>query len=283
MKRKNILHNPSGSMKRLKQHISLSKRTTVLLKDCVRILSLPNDIHGPIAEYLDVKDALNYQMTCKTIQNSLQLGLLPVACIDQLADFHGYGDRATGDRIGRYKDLGQFYFADKVHTAIFSCDYVDQGWGNLKGKIYITESDSPFPKNDCKVIGKILATSPTAEHIERHLMMKFKVKPGRFYAICITIGGGGGHELNIRNQVIRSLIHAPCNVNLMNTLSKAVDQKNTFVLDVIKSVLQASEENIDNLSTTSIFPMFLKYDIDLSNPELVRAVKTVVSEFSKSK
>jgi len=50
-----------------------------------------------------------------------------------------------------------------VHSMIFSCEYKDQGWGNKKGKIYITEKEDGF-SNDVYDIGAKITESPTAEH-----------------------------------------------------------------------------------------------------------------------
>ena len=108
------------------------------------------------------------------------------------------------DSRKRWVEIDPILFRSDVHSMIFSCEYKDQGWGNRKGKIYVTEKDDGFLANDVYDIGTVIAESPTAEHHTQSLVLKFIPKLGARYAICYKVGGGGGHELFITNAKVRS-------------------------------------------------------------------------------
>jgi hypothetical protein len=79
----------------------------------------------------------------------------------------------TGDIAKRWHKIAPILF--QFHTMIFSCIYVDQGWGDKKGNICITESETVFLSDDITDIGTpTVVTSPTASHQEKSLILKLK-------------------------------------------------------------------------------------------------------------
>jgi len=159
-----------------------------------------------ITDFLEVSDALSFQSSCKTLKNSINLGLMKRTMSMPLQDFHEIGPSDEYE-IKRWVEIDPIMIRSDVHSVIFSCEYRAQDWGNRKGKIYITctEKDDGFLANDVYDIGKEIAESPTAEHYMVRLVLQFRHKPGARYAICYKVGGGGGpHELFITNAKVRS-------------------------------------------------------------------------------
>ena len=99
-------------------------------------------------------------------------------------------------------------FTAKVKKVSFSITWKDQGWGNLKGEIFIKlmradghASGSPEEIAEKRhVLGvaqhewsNVKATLGANEPIVN------KAQPGDFYRFMRLVGGGGGHQLFVRN------------------------------------------------------------------------------------
>mmetsp|Transcript_23711 Transcript_23711/g.35172 ORF Transcript_23711/g.35172 Transcript_23711/m.35172 type:complete len:176 (-) Transcript_23711:194-721(-) len=165
------------------------------------LFEIPDAIFRYITGFLEVSDALSFQSTCKTLKNIINLGFRDM----ELQDFHESGPYHDY-MLRRWVEINPIMVRSDVHSMIFSCEYKDQGWGNRKGKIYITEKEDGF-SNDVYDIGAKIAESPTAEHRTRRLVLKFRPKPGATYAISYFVGGGGGHELFITNAKVKSVAY----------------------------------------------------------------------------
>jgi hypothetical protein len=167
------------------------------------ISTLPGDIHTDIASYLLPLEALNFAKTCSRIHNDLSFTVFEDSYSHQreLQDQHWYGPYVDGERTW-FRFMPMLLDSYRIHTIRFECDYVDQGWGNRKSKLYIRED-----KNESDYKGDVMTESGIAEHHETHLSMEFQPKPGKNYTMCFYVGGGGGHELFVRNSRIRLLLY----------------------------------------------------------------------------
>jgi len=156
-----------------------------------------------ILSFLTTKDALSFAMTSKENKDTTCLGIFePIKLHDGMVRWGGsYG---SGDHKRRWKEI-HIPVAIPTHSAQFSCLWKDQGWGNRKGRIYITgceDLDSPFKDEDV-----VCCTDFDAEHDWKPLRLQFLVEEGKRYFVWYKVGGGGGHELFLRNPVVHSLIY----------------------------------------------------------------------------
>ena len=112
---------------------------------------------------------------------------------------HWYGDYADGPReYFQIRDLNIY----PIEDIIISFRWKDQGWGNLKGMLYLNlHSDD----------GTLLLSRPLSENVALHnwtdVNISFnstdeivsKYETGYYYEISRYVGGGGGHELFIND------------------------------------------------------------------------------------
>lgn len=177
------------------------------------INSLPSEVMLSISEYLELSDIGRYKRTSKKSNQSLNFRVSTnvSSTANNLRNFHDHPGYTEWYKTKRCADLGQF--PRNTHTAWLSFNGVDQGWGNRKGRIYISESEVPFPSDNNEECGKLITTSPIFEHRPRNYVLKFRPKQDKFYAVSYHVGGGGGHQLYMRNPVIKAAtVHLDQNV-----------------------------------------------------------------------
>lgn len=92
-----------------------------------------------------------------------------------------------------------------VNKLSLSVTWQDQGWGNRKGELFL-KLMRPVADGEPIQIAKYRKLFGIAEHkektseveIQRHPVVK-ETKPGDFYRFMRNVGGGGGHELKVKN------------------------------------------------------------------------------------
>eukprot|EP01083_Nonionella_stella_P075701 205873_1 len=229
--------------------------------------SLIPDILKNISMFLGFRDALNFSTSSKRLHQSIGLGAVNHAVFFPLlvqakASWH---DRDDSYHIWRNIDP---IFPDRVHSIHFSCRIKDQGWGNRKGRLSISEIDdtewkshlenenqiksnairkkSIFQRKSNAIRKKWIFQSPTSGHDFTTLQFEFKPLPGKVYSIWYKVGGGGGHSLHIEDMKIRSLIYDPICAKLMNS---NLPVKNIFFQKMFMAVLEIfSRSSIVNVT-----------------------------------
>jgi hypothetical protein len=247
---------------------------------------IPADICRQIADFLEVFDAVSFKITCNAMKDAISLGILHDS-FPALQDLRAHGDVRSGDTILTWVEIAPILFLPLAHTVIFKCTYVDQGWGNRKGKIYISETESnsgsEFLNDNSRTIGlKIIATSPTADHEEKTLILKFKPKAGARYAICYKAGGGGGQQLFIKNPKIQSIIYCPC-IELANAMIPIRGTNaSSFVSGILRTVLwetiETKEGNHDTERHRNYLEQFKAVGVDLTNELHVESASFIFQE-----
>jgi len=196
-----------------------------------------------ISMFLDSRDALNFQTSSKILHQSIGLAVVNHAVFfPQLEQarpsWHNCDD---SDHIWRNIDQ---IFPDRVHSIHFSCQIKDQGWGNRKGHLYISEVDdtewtsylvTEQEINTNAISEKWIFRSPVSDHNFTTLQFEFKPLPGKVYSIWYRVGGGGGHALQIEDVKIQSLIYDPICAKLMNS---NLPVKNKFFQKMFMAVLE---------------------------------------------
>ena len=161
------------------------------------IEKIPGVLLTQVTSYLPARDAIFFQNSSPQLRNTIGLEMRSI----RLPNFHEIGRYHTGDRVRRKFALSCEDAA--VHSSKLSFVYEDQGWGNRKGIVYVSELNS-LSENDTE---NIIARSPVAEHSSGRWELVFKPKKGFFYGVCYSVGGGGGHTLSVRNISVRSFVY----------------------------------------------------------------------------
>lgn len=283
------------------------------------------EIHLKIASWLDLDDVVNYQTLCKATKRILNLHCLnKPSSVDLIREFHGGSRgrrRETNDddipddiiKIGQIivtgsgsTGLSSLYFNNLIHSIRLSCYYKDQGWGNRKGYIYIAElnhrkNSSEGEDEDDVTPGKIIALeknldrivsqSPLATHNETKCELVFQPKPEFSYALCYKIGGGGGHELHLRDINMVSFVHSPCIplANIVMAASSPSASTNFFFRNMLQYILDTVEyfdtyndesedaqKEIDRRRPSLLF--FSSVGLDLKDEQDIEAVRILLAE-----
>lgn len=205
--------------------------------------SLIPEILKNISMFLGFRDALKFSTSSKRLHQSIGLGAVNHAVFFPLLvqARASWRDRDDNDHIWRNIDP---IFPDRVHSIHFSCQIKDQGWGNRKGRLYISEVDDTewksYLENENQIKSnaireKWIFKSPVSDHNFTTLQFEFKPLPGKVYSIWYKVGGGGGHELQVEDVKIQSLIYDPICAKLMNS---NLPVENTFFQKMFMALLE---------------------------------------------
>ena len=183
-------------LKALKEKIKTSKRSTGIITEQTSYLcTIPDLIMSKLLEFLQPIDIIHLSQTCKQLNQNL-----PVYPVIYAKTFKGNGPYHGHFCPEKWFDgpLIKKYIRDIRISFIWK----DQGFGNRKGQIWLK-----LVRNGSMV----KETKPTlcgvADHfwddVDIHVTSKNPVvkefKPGDRYCFMRNVGGGGGHELHVRN------------------------------------------------------------------------------------
>jgi len=238
---------------------------------------IPQEINIRVASFLSVQDIMKYQSSCKYLKNDINLNILH----KELPNLSQSGSYDHGDEIIHWVTLTPFLFPNLIHTIHVTFDFRDQGWGNRKGVIYIMEEKyvGHGHNSGCIDKGTIIAMSPTAEHHETKCSLSFKPKKGFIYNLCYKVGGGGGHELHVRNMKVESFVHCAA-VPLVNKLYPNLPDK--FVLDMMKHSFDAIEETKGSGKCGGLISHFESVGLDLNNVQHIEHIKMMFRELESN-
>ena len=159
-----------------------------------------------IAFCLDAPAALALSATCSRAPR-FRLTASPV----QEADQHWRGPSGVYTAFC-WQPLELQSHVSRLHTAYVACAWRDQGWGNQKGMLSVVVGEDGVAPGDYKPWPScVVAGREPAPHPWSSLRLAFKpeadVATGgwRPHRLFVRVGGGGGHELRVRDLVLREL------------------------------------------------------------------------------
>lgn len=238
------------------------------------LLNLPSDVLKNVANFIPAYDAINYANISKKTKDVLNLAIFDDTYSHQLTDQQWTGGYVDGDQERIWFRFMPLLLKNQIHTVQFTCIFRDQGWGNQKGQLYIRED-----KNRNNYLGDIIARSPIAKHDETILKLSFQPKPDKNYTMCYTVGGGGGHELFVKNPCIRQLLYNNDGIvdvgNKFNHKSIAPVVNNNFgskmMIGIIDSLIRCIENDLDQ--DAGLASSFISVGFDTTNICELRAMK----------
>lgn len=205
------------------------------------MISLLNpDLLHHVAGFLGAKDALSFSAVSKAVQQGLSLSPTntPLPIVSS-PDLHFHGDYTNGDDPLFVASIPVQMDLEKIHSVVLQCQWKDQGWGNDKGRMIIVghqkrvapgatdvfkagrliAQTGPAPRrwgpiivgrrnrvasNTAEVFqaGRLVAQAGPAPREWSPMELTFVPKEGEFYSIWCSAGGGGGHELFVRDAAV---------------------------------------------------------------------------------
>ena len=162
-----------------------------------------------IASFLGPEDIVRLRRTCRR----MYIMLPEVVLTNDLwkgDDFYIYGGRA-GEKYS-----AEWYFdgpilPGKVIELNMLAVWVDQGWGNKKGRLSVilmrpSRTGEPLEIAEDRSLFGIAEHYPKEAHkvIGRDDPVVAKSKKGDFYRFMRFVGGGGGHALEVKNFRVKA-------------------------------------------------------------------------------
>lgn len=183
-------------LKALKEKIKTSKRSTgIIIEQTSYLCTIPDLIMSKLLEFLQPIDIIHLSQTCKQLNQNLPVyPVIYAKAFKRNGPYHGHfcpEKWFDGPLIKKY-----------IRDIRISFIWKDQGFGNRKGQIWLK-----LVRNG----NMVKETKPTlcgvADHfwhdVDIHVTSKNPVvkefKPGDRYCFMRNVGGGGGHELHVRN------------------------------------------------------------------------------------
>ncbi len=236
--------------------------------------------------FLQPQDALSLSSTSKGMRKSLDLAILndTFSHEEHLKDQRWYGRREDGGLEKTwFRFMPLFLVQDKVHTVRFSCEYKDQGWGNRKSRLFIRED-----KNGDNYQGDIVASTPIAEHHATNVTLEFQPRPGKNYTMCFVVGGGGGHELFVRNARISTLVYGRTIASIASLFQKnelVPLLNNQFGAAMMKSSIDSLIGSLDRgeEQDESISSCFTDIGVDTTKKDILEAMKDFITMYLEFK
>ena len=163
---------------------------------------LPDLALRHLARFLHPEDIVRLGRTCKRMYS-----VMPRVVLTKEKwrgeNFHIYEYYGERDSSERYFDTPEL--PSTVKSLCLSVTWRDQGWGNRKGclTLFLMRPVANGETIRISVYGELFGI---AEHYEKSAKVVIdshpvvtEAKPGDFYRFMRRAGGGGGHELIVRN------------------------------------------------------------------------------------
>eukprot|EP00580_Thalassiosira_gravida_P005399 CAMPEP_0201654126 /NCGR_PEP_ID=MMETSP0493-20130528/45337_1 /ASSEMBLY_ACC=CAM_ASM_000838 /TAXON_ID=420259 /ORGANISM="Thalassiosira gravida, Strain GMp14c1" /LENGTH=399 /DNA_ID=CAMNT_0048130675 /DNA_START=61 /DNA_END=1260 /DNA_ORIENTATION=- len=164
---------------------------------------IPDDISPLVVDYLSRLDAVNLSRTCRKLRSQLSLTTTSRRILTGFIKDDQNDERQYGFQIPVTLQVA-------VHSILVSMSWKDQGWGNLKGMVFLVAEDKTrtYDRSGRKGLdgGRVIRTSDIAPHTLENLSFSFTPRQHESYHLWYIVGGGGGHSLRLSNVSIQSLV-----------------------------------------------------------------------------
>ncbi len=165
------------------------------------ITQVPDEVLWHIAAYLSPEGVVRLAQTCRRFYT-----VLPRFLVMRGKDFNIRGPAYPHWAPEPYFDGPPL--SGRVKRLTMSVVWKDQGWGNRKGEIYVT-----LHKGSGEQVAERRQPLGIAAHKEQKSVAELRddpvvtlAQPGDFYKFTRNAGGGGGHQLIVRDfKVIAEL------------------------------------------------------------------------------
>ena len=163
---------------------------------------LPDLVLSHMADFLGPEDTTRLAQTCHHLHS-----ILPRYLVMRGDDFTIHGPSGGHWAPELYFDGPPL--ADSVKKLTMSLSWVDQGWGNRKGEIFLKlmRPKQGAASNKREVIAEKRGIFGVAKHEREEVTTELTdsepvvalAQPGDFYRFMRNAGGGGGHKLTVKD------------------------------------------------------------------------------------
>jgi hypothetical protein len=198
---------------------------------------LPLELQRRMVSFLLHEDAMNLTESGVASDRMIVRALNPDRRyrfnIPPLLGSYRTGDRPrpSGLRLRSVADTSK----EIVHSMTLHAQWKDQGWGNQKGGLFIVAKPRISTKEPdaapCFSIdfdvdddrdpfdgGRVVAmTTEMAPHEWGHVSLTFAPREGEAYYMWYRVGGGGGHELHIKDCRLETFVFDDMDSSFSNT------------------------------------------------------------------
>jgi len=172
--------------------------------------NMPADLLMKTVSLLPAKDALYLSGTSKKLKRDVGFSVIDSG-LRLFGQNKWVGDYATGDIPRRGPEIPNL-FETQTLSIDLQFDFVDQGWGNLKGQIFVVaDRGEPYKPLEGFQTRRVVARSPGAQHRSTHIKLSFEPKMDEKCHLWYKVGGGGGHSLEVSNANVSYAIQGDNN------------------------------------------------------------------------
>eukprot|EP00541_Cyclophora_tenuis_P000924 CAMPEP_0116555152 /NCGR_PEP_ID=MMETSP0397-20121206/7996_1 /TAXON_ID=216820 /ORGANISM="Cyclophora tenuis, Strain ECT3854" /LENGTH=300 /DNA_ID=CAMNT_0004080407 /DNA_START=72 /DNA_END=974 /DNA_ORIENTATION=+ len=211
------------------------------------IHELPAEIHQLVSTFCTSRDAVSLSRTCSSFHDALWISKATWMLDDKPKHWVGPHNQDPPRLI---QEVSILFPPTMIQSVRVCCMWRDQGWGNRKSRLFVSTNSDQLSHDS------IVVQSDIAEHDERPLELEFKTKADVKYYVWCRVGGGGGHQLFVRELRVEYVLWDLPNLHFARTLSILVQEGTTENLFGVKSVaVMAStllgEEELPSSTETS--------------------------------
>lgn len=156
-----------------------------------------------VVEHCSARDALAFAATCRAARLAAGLQLVLTALEHEDQSWSGRSDQYDA-MLWQVLPL-----PPRTHTALLTCEWRDQGWGNSKGMLSAVRGGGAAPSDYQKWPAAVAAGREPAPHASEPLTLTWRAEPGETYSVWARVGGGGGHALHVAGLRLRCLVCEP--------------------------------------------------------------------------
>ena len=166
------------------------------------LADVPEALIFEIISYLEIKEIQFLSSTNKKLNKDVGLSVI-CPKLEEIDSFSWY--RNVVGFIPKCGPQIPHLFGVQTHSICFRCNFVDQGWGDRKGQLYIVASnreDEFCDPLDGFGSREVVASSPVAQHNATTISMTFQPKSHKKYHLWYKVGGGVCHALYVSNASV---------------------------------------------------------------------------------
>ena len=182
----------------------------------------PAEVHNMIARFLDQRDALHYSESTDPTHGFVMSNIV-------------HRDPRITEKTWvchweciprRFFDIS-FYNHNRIHSVKIQGRFVDQGWGNRKGCLFVVATSTSGSRT--------VVETPLAGHEMSQFSLEFRIVEDESYSLWYNVGGGGGHRLLVSDLRLEISIFGQ-NVNALEELGDLAVNEDGIETDEDRSV-----------------------------------------------
>lgn len=191
-----------------------------------------------IASYCSTVDAVRLSQASR--KTRLALSLLTVDC--KIWDEQRWVG-SLDDRPQFVRQIPIVVSGQLLQSIRLCCVWRDQGWGNRKGRLFVSTSKTVFSQDS------VVVQSDEAQHDDDTLVLEFKPRQGMEYYLWRFVGQGGGHRLVVQDLEAQHVLFDTCrlvwthNLNALCAAAASSSAHRAEIKSLATTILEATSSS----------------------------------------